>query len=131
MGGRTGEFHVAESRRRGEILVTSNHQEFKHEFGLLRKQPGAVVLVSGAWTNTEDPLGGIEYLCGGCSPQAVAGEPVCGLRQSHAGVILFRLGGDTELATKIERPEYVLSHHAHELDQFLVVTHRRVRVRRG
>ena len=48
----------------------------------------------------------------------------------HAGVIDLR-PGTTILATRIARLEYVLTHHADDLDQVLVVTRRRVRVRRA
>ncbi len=51
-------------------------------------------------------------------------------RQPHAGVILLRLGDYTELAVKIARLDYVLTHYADRLDQFVVVTLQRVRVRR-
>jgi predicted nuclease of predicted toxin-antitoxin system len=48
----------------------------------------------------------------------------------HAGVILLRLGPLVPLATTTSRLDHVLSQHAHELDQFVVVTHNLVRVRR-
>lgn len=50
--------------------------------------------------------------------------------QPHHGVILFRLGDYAEIELWIERLEYVLQHYGVELNQFLVVTRRRVRVRR-
>jgi predicted nuclease of predicted toxin-antitoxin system len=59
------------------------------------------------------------------------GELVFRWRQPHAGVIYLRLGEDAELATKVERLEHVLTNHADELDQFLVVSLHRVRVRRA
>ena len=46
----------------------------------------------------------------------------------HTGVILFRLE-ETDLAMKIARLDDVLSNYADRLDQFLVVTARRVRAR--
>ncbi|MGH2534398.1 MAG: DUF5615 family PIN-like protein [Thermomicrobiales bacterium] len=52
-------------------------------------------------------------------------------KQAHAGVIYLRLGARTELATKIDRLNEVLTRFADELDQFLVVTEDRVRVRRA
>ncbi len=58
--GRDDQFHVAESRRRDEILFTSNHRDFKRDSKALRGHPGIVVLNPGAWTNTEDLLGGIQ-----------------------------------------------------------------------
>ena len=58
------------------------------------------------------------------------GELVFRRRQPHAGVIYFRLGEYAELSTKVERLDHVLTHYADQLDQFLVVTDHRVRVRR-
>jgi len=49
----------------------------------------------------------------------------------HHGVIYLRLGEDAKLTTKIDRLGYVLTHHAGDLDQFVVVTPGRVRVRRS
>jgi len=46
-------------------------------------------------------------------------------------VILLRLGGYTELATKIDRLTFALTHYRDQLDQFLVITRRSVRVRRS
>jgi predicted nuclease of predicted toxin-antitoxin system len=48
----------------------------------------------------------------------------------HRGVILFRLGDYAEIELWIERLEYVLQHHQTDLDQLLIVTRQRVRVRR-
>jgi predicted nuclease of predicted toxin-antitoxin system len=50
--------------------------------------------------------------------------------EPHQGVILFRLGDYAEIELWIERLKYVLQHYGSELDQFIVVTRRRVRVRR-
>ncbi len=58
------------------------------------------------------------------------GELVFVKRRSHAGVIYLRLGEYAELATKIERLAFVLTHYADQLDQFLVVTRHQVRNRR-
>ncbi len=44
-------------------------------------------------------------------------------------MIFFRLGRYAELSTKIERLDHVLTHYGDQLDQFLVVTEHRVRVR--
>ena len=57
------------------------------------------------------------------------GELVFRLRQPHAGVIYLRLGEEADLANKISRLSYVLTHYADRLDQFLVVTAHRVRIR--
>ena len=57
------------------------------------------------------------------------GELVFRLRQPHSGVIYLRLGDEADLATKTERIAYVLTHYADRLDQFLVVTAHRVRIR--
>lgn len=57
------------------------------------------------------------------------GELVFIGKQPHAGVIYLRLGEDADLKPRIERVTYVLAHHAEQLDQFLVVTRERVRVR--
>lgn len=57
------------------------------------------------------------------------GELVFRQRQGHAGVIFFRLS-TTVLFTRIERLSQVLTDYADRLDQFLVVTESRVRVRR-
>jgi predicted nuclease of predicted toxin-antitoxin system len=56
------------------------------------------------------------------------GELVFRHRHPHAGVIYFRLS-HTGLDLRLARLEYVLAHHRHQLDQFLVVTDRDVRVR--
>src|SRR5438477_9657965 len=55
------------------------------------------------------------------------GELVFRLQHPHAGVILLRLGGYTELSTKIDRLTFALTHYRDQLDQFLVVTRRSVR----
>ena len=55
------------------------------------------------------------------------GELVFERRHSHAGVIFLRLG-PVDLATKISRLDHVLSAHAADLDRFIVVTRRSVRV---
>jgi predicted nuclease of predicted toxin-antitoxin system len=57
------------------------------------------------------------------------GELVFVQRQAHTGVILLRLGDYADLSVKIARLNHVLTHYATQLDQFLVVTQRRVRVR--
>jgi predicted nuclease of predicted toxin-antitoxin system len=58
------------------------------------------------------------------------GELVFRLGQPHAGVIFLRLGPYADLAFRVARLHYVLTHYGDQLDQFLVVTPRRVRVRR-
>ena len=57
------------------------------------------------------------------------GELVVRSKQPHAGVIFLRLGAYAELSTKMDRLDYVLTHYATQLDQFLVVTLQKVRVR--
>jgi predicted nuclease of predicted toxin-antitoxin system len=59
------------------------------------------------------------------------GELVFRWRQPHAGVIYLRLGEDAELVTNVERLEHVLTYHADEVNQFLVVSLHRIRVRRA
>lgn len=46
-------------------------------------------------------------------------------------MILFRLGDYAELELRIARLDHVLTAHANQLDQFLVVTRRAVRIRRS
>lgn len=58
------------------------------------------------------------------------GELVFRLRHPHTGVIFLRLGEDAELTTKWERLEHVMTTYHDQLDQFLVVTLKRIRVRR-
>lgn len=57
------------------------------------------------------------------------GELIFRRRLSHAGVILFRLGSES-VSAKIRWLDYVLERHAEQLDQFIVITERGVRVRR-
>ena len=57
------------------------------------------------------------------------GELVFRSKHSHAGVIYLRLNSYAELSLKIARLDYVLTHYPTQLDQFLVVTLHRVRVR--
>lgn len=57
------------------------------------------------------------------------GELVVRSRQSHAGIIYLRLGSYADLSVKIARLDYVLAHYATQLDQLLVVTPHRVRIR--
>lgn len=49
----------------------------------------------------------------------------------HAGVILLRLGSQPPLDVILSRLTDVLTGHAHELDDFIVVTPDRIRVRRS
>jgi predicted nuclease of predicted toxin-antitoxin system len=57
------------------------------------------------------------------------GELVVRSKQPHAGVIYLRLGSYADLGTKLDRLDYVLTHYAAQLDQFLTVTLHKVRVR--
>lgn len=57
------------------------------------------------------------------------GELVVAQRLPHSGVILLRLGGYASLPLKIERVALVLIRYSDRLDQLLVVTRDRVRVR--
>jgi predicted nuclease of predicted toxin-antitoxin system len=56
------------------------------------------------------------------------GDLVVRLKQPHAGVILFRLEA-TDIATKIQRLDDVLREYADQLDRFIIVTLRSIRVR--
>jgi predicted nuclease of predicted toxin-antitoxin system len=58
------------------------------------------------------------------------GELIFVKHRPHSGVILLRLGPMVPLATIVSRLDHVLSKHAHELDQFIVVTPNLIRVRR-
>jgi predicted nuclease of predicted toxin-antitoxin system len=57
------------------------------------------------------------------------GELVFRTHHVHAGVIYLRLGSYAELSVKIARLDYVLTHYGTQLDQFLVVTTQRIRIR--
>ncbi len=58
------------------------------------------------------------------------GELVFRKRLHHTGILLMRLPG-ASLETKLERFTHVLTHYSAQLDQFIVVTDRGVRVRRS
>jgi predicted nuclease of predicted toxin-antitoxin system len=57
------------------------------------------------------------------------GELVVRSQQPHAGIIYLRLGSYAALSFKIARLDHVLTHYATQLDQLLVVTLHRVRIR--
>jgi predicted nuclease of predicted toxin-antitoxin system len=57
------------------------------------------------------------------------GEMIVRQRLPHSGVILFRLGFE-DLQTKWTRLEHVLVHHPGDLQDLIVITDHRVRVRR-
>jgi predicted nuclease of predicted toxin-antitoxin system len=59
-----------------------------------------------------------------------SGELIFVKHHPHPGVILLRLGSMVPLVTIISRLDHVLLKHAHELDQFIVVTPNLIRVRR-
>ncbi len=59
------------------------------------------------------------------------GELVFRERFPHAGVIFFRLPHDTTAARKIVYLDNLLATHADQLDQFMVITERSIRVRRS
>jgi predicted nuclease of predicted toxin-antitoxin system len=58
------------------------------------------------------------------------GELVFRLRQPHQGVILLRLGDYVPLETLIQRLDDVLARYSDQLEHFVVVTLRSIRVRR-
>ena len=57
------------------------------------------------------------------------GELIFVRGRSHAGVILFRLGSSPAIALTTARLTDVLSRHANDLQQFIVVTPHLIRVR--
>ncbi|MGI8826567.1 MAG: DUF5615 family PIN-like protein [Chloroflexota bacterium] len=57
------------------------------------------------------------------------GELVFHHRQPHSGVILFRLGSYVPLPIRIARLDDVLHRYSDHLEEFLVVTLQRIRVR--
>ncbi len=61
-GNREDEFHIEESRRRGEILVTKNHLDFKRGFEALRSHPGIVVFRPHSKSNSEDLVWGVDVM---------------------------------------------------------------------
>jgi predicted nuclease of predicted toxin-antitoxin system len=58
------------------------------------------------------------------------GKLIFALNHPHSGVILFRRMRSGDMLTKQERLSYVLQAYARELHHFLVVTPKRVRVRK-
>lgn len=57
------------------------------------------------------------------------GEIVFRHRQPHMGVIYLRLGDNIDLTTKWERLEYAITQYHDQLDRFIVVTLKHIRVR--
>ncbi|MBI3968086.1 MAG: DUF5615 family PIN-like protein [Chloroflexi bacterium] len=57
------------------------------------------------------------------------GELIVQSRLDHTGVIYFRLGEES-IPTKLEWLARVLAEQSHQLDHFITVTNRRIRVRR-
>ncbi len=58
------------------------------------------------------------------------GELIFRHKLPNAGVILFRLGEES-LETKSDWLSYVLVNHANDLQHFLVITDRRIRIRQA
>ena len=58
------------------------------------------------------------------------GELVFHLRQPHAGILYFRLS-HTRLSLRVARLQYILAHHSHQFDQFIVVSDHDVRIRQA
>jgi predicted nuclease of predicted toxin-antitoxin system len=56
------------------------------------------------------------------------GELIFSQHHSHSGVLYFRLG-PIDLSTEISRMNHVLTHYSDQLDRFLTITRRSVRVR--
>ncbi len=73
--GRPDEFHIAESRRRREIFVTSNHHDFQVGVNFLKSHPGVVVINPGAWTNEDDLLGGVDQMFGAFHLARIGAKP--------------------------------------------------------
>lgn len=57
------------------------------------------------------------------------GELVFRLQLPHSGIVLFRLGAE-DLSTKIAWLEHTLTEYAEQLNHFVVITERGIRVRR-
>jgi hypothetical protein len=55
-GGRSDEFHFETARKRRQILLTKNRQDFGADRRLLRGHPGVVALVPGDQSNAESVL---------------------------------------------------------------------------
>jgi len=54
--GKKDDFHIEQARRRGAILLTTNHREFRHGLDYLRGHPGIVVLDPGTAGNGSEQL---------------------------------------------------------------------------
>jgi predicted nuclease of predicted toxin-antitoxin system len=67
---------------------------------------------------------------GGDDPSGITDHQVLAIAVSEQR-ILFRLSPYADLASKVARLDHVLTRYATDLDQFLVVTRDRVRIRRA
>jgi predicted nuclease of predicted toxin-antitoxin system len=103
--------------RLAAYLTTKNHDATlvaqAHRPGLSDREVLAIALREGRVLVTDD---------------RDFGELVFRQRQRHSGVIYFRLR-DTLLQTRLTRLAYVLERYSKRLDEFVVVTDHRVRLR--
>jgi hypothetical protein len=74
---------VQESRRRGEVLLTTNDRDFTRGFAHLRTHPGIIVLKTGAWTNPGDLREGCDAMLEVLRALRIGAKPP--FRNSRAG----------------------------------------------